>query len=481
MKHFFKTLFATCLLISSTAFAGNPPTPGCTIKITSKGLKEGSTCLLACYYGDKNYIKDSAKANAKGEVVFTATEKYDQGIYLFVPPNKKYFDFVMDAEQNFTLETDTLDYIKYMKVKGSDENKFFYEYQNFMGGKQKQIEPLRDQYKKVKDNKDSAKIVADKISIIDKEVASYKTNFIKNHPATFVSKIFRAMEEPTVPEAPILANGRKDSTFGYRYYKSHFFDNIDFSDDRLLRTPIFNNKIKQYLDKLTPQTPDSINISTDLIIEKGRANEEVFKYLVNWITYTYESSAIMGMDAVFVHLVDRYHSKKQTPWIDSTQLYKVINRAFILKPLLIGKKAPAVIMQDTLGKEVALYEVKARYTILLFWDEGCGHCKKEMPKMVELYKNLKPKGVQIYAVETEDNVKAWKKYIKEHNLDFINVYQPDQYKRAVTKKIYDIYSTPVIYLLDENKVIKAKRIDVEQLGNLIEMFEKERLEKENKK
>ena len=115
MKHFFKTLFATCLLISSTAFAGTPPTPGCTIKITSKGLKEGSTCLLACYYGDKNYIKDSAKANAKGEVVFTATEKYDQGIYLFVPPNKKYFDFVMDAEQNFTLETDTLDYIKYMK------------------------------------------------------------------------------------------------------------------------------------------------------------------------------------------------------------------------------------------------------------------------------------------------------------------------------------------------------------------------------
>ncbi len=481
MKHFFKTLFATCLLISSTAFAGTPPTPGCTIKITSKGLKEGSTCLLACYYGDKNYIKDSAKANAKGEVVFTATEKYDQGIYLFVPPNKKYFDFVMDAEQNFTLETDTLDYIKYMKVKGSDENKFFYEYQNFMGGKQKQIEPLRDQYKKVKDNKDSAKIVADKISIIDKEVANYKTNFIKNHPTTFVSKIFRAMEEPTVPEAPILANGRKDSTFGYRYYKSHFFDNIDFSDDRLLRTPIFNNKIKQYLDKLTPQTPDSINISTDLIIEKGRANEEVFKYLVNWITYTYESSAIMGMDAVFVHLVDRYHAKKQTPWIDSTQLYKVVNRAFILKPLLIGKKAPAIIMQDTLGKEVALYEVKARYTILLFWDEGCGHCKKEMPKMVELYKKLKPKGVQIYAVETEDNVKAWKKYIKEHNLDFINVYQPDQYKRAVTKKIYDIYSTPVIYLLDENKVIKAKRIDVEQLGNLIEMFEKERLEKENKK
>jgi len=481
MKHLFKSLLVISILTSSIAFAGDPASKGCNIKITSKGLKEGSMCLLACYYGDKNYIKDSAKANAKGEVIFTSTEKYDQGIYLFVPPNKKYFDFVMDAEQNFSLETDTVDYIKNMKVKGSDENKYFYEYNVFMGQKQKQIEPLRDQYKRVKDNKDSAKIVADKIAVIDKEVVDYKNNFIKNHPTTFVSKIFRAMEEPIVPEAPILSNGRKDSTFAYRYYKSHFFDNIDFSDDRLLRTPIFHNKIKQYLDKLTPQTPDSINVSTDLVIEKGRANEEVFKYLVNWITYTYESSKIMGMDAVFVHLVNRYHSKKQTPWIDSTQLYKVINRAYILEPLLIGKKAPAIVMQDTLGKQIALYDVKARYTILLFWDQGCGHCKKEMPKMVELYKKLKSQGVQVYAVETEDNVKEWKKFIKEQKLEFINIYQPDQYKRAVTKKIYDIYSTPVIYLLDENKIIKAKRIDAEQLGNLIELFEKERLEKELKK
>jgi peroxiredoxin len=480
MKNAFNTsLAAFLILFSSISIAGTDPQV-CNIKITSKGLKEGSMCLLACYYGDKNYIKDSAKANAKGEVIFAAAEKYPQGIYLFVPPNKKYFDFVMDDGQNFSLETDTVDYIKHMKVKGSDENKFFYEYQIFMSNKQKQIEPLREEYNKVKNNKDSAKIISDKISVIDKEVIDYKLSFIKNNPKTFVSQIFKAMEEPVIPEAPILANGKKDSTFAYRYYKAHFFDNIDFSDDRLLRTPIFQNKVKQYLDKLTPQTPDSIAVSTDILIEKGRANEEVFKYLVNWITYNYESSKIMGMDAVFVHIVERYHAKQQTPWIDSTQLYKVVNRAYTLKPLLIGKKTPAIIMQDSLGKEISLYEIKAKYTVLIFWDHGCGHCKKEMPKLVELHKKLKEKGVQVYAVETEDNPKEWKKFMKENQMNFTNVYQPDQYKRAVTKKIYDIYSTPVIYLLDENKIIRAKRIDVEQLGNLIDFTEKERLEKEKK-
>lgn len=478
-KVFTSSLAAFLILFSSISVAGTDP-QGCNIKITSKGLKEGSMCLLACYYGDKNYIKDSAKANAKGEVIFAAAEKYPQGIYLFVPPSKKYFDFVMDAGQNFSLETDTVDYIKHMKVKGSDENKFFYDYQIFMMSKQKQIEPLREQYNLIKNNKDSAKIVSDKISVIDKEVIDYKLSFIKNNPKTFVSQLFKAMEEPVIPEAPILANGKKDSTFAYRYYKTHFFDNIDFSDDRLLKTPIFQNKVKQYLDKLTPQTPDSIAISTDILIEKGRPNEEVFKYLVNWITYNYESSKIMGMDAVFVHIVERYHAKQQTPWIDSTQLYKVVNRAYTLKPLLIGKKTPAITMLDTLGKEVSLYDVKAKYTVLIFWDHGCGHCKKEMPKLVELHKKLKEKGVQVYAVETEDNPKEWKKFIRENEMQFTNVYQPDQYKRAVTKKIYDIYSTPVIYLLDENKIIKAKRIDAEQLSNLIDFTEKERLEKEKK-
>ncbi len=468
------TLFAIC---SSTLAIATNPGSGCSIKITAKGLKEGSMCLLACYYGDKNYIKDSAKSNAKGEVVFANAEKYPQGIYLFVQPNKKYFDFVMDEGQHFSLETDTLDFIKNMKVKGSEENNYFFDYQNFMGGKQREIEPVRAQLKAVKANKDSTKMFQEKIAAIDKVVIAYKLDFIKNNPKTFVSKLFKAMEEPIVPEPPLLPNGKKDSTFGYRYFKSHYFDNIDFTDDRLLRTPIFQNKIKYYLDKLTPQTPDSIDISCDYILEKARPNNEVFKFLLGWMTFNYESSMNMGFDAIFVHLVEKYYVTKQATWVDSTQLYKVINRAYTLKPLLLGKKAPPITMQDSLGKEISLYDVKAKYTILIFWDHGCGHCKKEIPKLAELYEKVKSKGVEVYAVETEDQPAEWKKFIVEHQLKWINVHQPDQYKRAVTKKMYDIYSTPVIYLLDENKLIKAKRIDTEQLGNFIDLLEKEKSKK----
>jgi peroxiredoxin len=480
MKHFFTQAFAL-ILFSSAAFAGNPD--GFNIKITAKGLKPDDMCQLARYYGDKQYIVDSVKVNEKGEAVFKGEEKWPQGIYIFVPPGKgRYFDFVMDEGQNFSIETDTSDFIKSMKVKGSEENKFFYDYQNFMSGKSKQIEPLQNAYKRVKDkNKDSAAIVQEKMTAIDKEVKEFKASFIKNNPATFVAKLFKAMEEPEIPEAPILSNGRKDSTFAYRYYKSHFFDNFDLTDDRLLRSPIFHNKIKQYMDKLTPQIPDSINVSADYLVERSRINQEVFKYLVYWLTYTYESSKIMGMDAVFVHMVEKYYVTKQAFWVDSTQQYKITKRAFELKPLLIGKKAPAVNMPDSTGKYISLYDVKSKYTVLIFWDHDCGHCKKEVPKLYDVYsKKLKAKGVQVYAVETENKPKEWKKFLRDNNLKWINVQEPDDYKRAVTKKIYDIYSTPVFYLLDENKIIKAKRIESDQLENLIDILDKEKA-KENKK
>lgn len=474
MKFITKTLFVLAVFTASTLFAINPD--GYSIKFVVKGLKVGSTCVLANYYGDKQYIKDSAKVNDKGEVIFKGDEKYPQGVYLFVPPNKKYFDFIMDETQNFTIETDTADYIKEMKVKGSDENKFFYEYQSFMAGKQKQIEPLRELYKKTtKTNADSTKLLHEKMAVIDDEVKNYKVNFIKNNPNTFVAKLLKAMEHVDIPPTPTLPNGRPDSTFAYRYYKAHFFDNMDFSDDRMLRTPIFHSQIKEYMDKMTAQIPDSINVGADYLATKAKANAEVFKYIIYWLTYTYESSNIMGMDAVFVHMVEEYYVTKQAYWVDSTQLAKITNRAFTLKPLLLGKKAPPIIMQDSTGASVSLYGTKGTYTIVVFWDHGCGHCKKEIPKLAEVYKTkLKAKGIKVFAIETEDKPDDWKKFIREHKLDWINVHQPDAYQRAVTKKIYDIYSTPVIYVLDENKIIKAKRIDSEQIPDFIEALEKDK-------
>jgi len=473
MKTFYKTICITLGLILPlfTLASGGD---GHEIKIKVKGFAPGTNCILGNYYGDKQYIKDSAKVGANGELVFKGPDKYPEGVYLLIPDNKKYFDLIMDENQHYSLETDTVDYVMNMKVKGSEENNFFFSYQKFITTQQKLVEPLRTLLNKTKD-KDSIKNITAQILKIDTAVTNYKLDFVKKNPKSFIAKLFTAMEDPHIPDAPLLPNGKKDTLFPYHYYKAHFFDNIDFSDERLLRSPVFHPKVKQYMDKMTVQIPDSLNVSADYLVEKARNNPEIFKWMVYWLTLTYESSKIMGMDAVFVHMVEKYYVTNQAYWVDSAQLAKITNRAYALNPILIGKKAPPISMIDSTGKTINLYDIKAKYTVVVFWDEDCGHCKKEIPKLRELYDSkLKAMGVQVYAIAAEDKVKEWKKFINDNKLNWINVHQPDNYKRAVTKKIYDVMSTPYIYLLDENKIIKAKHIDSDQVLELIEILEKEK-------
>jgi len=449
-----------------------------------KKLPEGKKIELCYYYGEKQYIKDSAKINSKGEAIFKGKEKLPQGIYLIVPPNKTYFDLLVEETQHFTLETDTSDYINKMKVKGSPENELFFNYQKFMIKKQKEAEPLRDKYKTVsKDNKDSIKLLQDQLGKIGDEVKAYQKDLMTKNPKSFVTKFLKAMEEPVIPaNPPLLPDGKKDSTFAYRYFKAHYFDNFDMSDDRMLRTPIFHNFIKRYIDQLTVPLPDSLNVSCDQLIERTKPNKEMFKYMVWYLTYTYETSKYMGMDAVFVHLVEKYYTNGQAYWLDSAQQVKIMNAAMLAKPLLIGKQAPSLNLKDSTGKYISLYDLKSKYTVVVFWDHGCGHCKKTIPILGNLYDSiLQKKGVEVYAVETEDKPDEWKKFIKEHNLHWINVHETDGSYLAFAKRSYNVTSTPLIYVLDENKVIKAKKVDAEQISNIVDMIGKENEAKEKEK
>lgn len=481
MKKVFFLTFAICLL-TSYIFS-----QGYVIKGKIKGLHD-TVCYFGNHYGDKNYVKDTVKVDKDGNFVFKGKDKLPGGIYLVVPPSKKYFEVIIDKEQNFSFETDTTSkMIENMKIKGSEDNIMFYKYLNYISVKGNEAEPMRKRMTKIKEDslaaattkKDSLKILQDKISAIDKEVQKYQDNVMKEHPESFLTTIFKAQHDIDVPETPTLPNGRKDSTFPYYYYKNHYWDNISLSDDRILRTPMFHNKLKYYLDKVIVQHPDSIIKETEWLIAQTKGNKEMFKYIVWYTTTTYETSAIMGMDAVFVHLADNYYATWKAYWVDSTTNKKIIHRGFILKPILLEKPAPPMVMQDTTGKNFSLYEVQSKYTVVIFWDPDCGHCQKIVPKLKEVYDaKLKAKGVTVYSVDIEDDDTKWKKFIIEHKLNFINV--RDKYKNYFLRELYDIYSTPVIYILDENKRIKAKRIDVEQIDGFIDHLNKVK-ELENKK
>ena len=439
--------------------------PAYSIKGKVNGIKD-TAVYLGYHYGDKQYLKDTAKVDAAGKFVFEGDKKLDGGIYLVVLPAKNYFEIVIGDEQNFSFETDTADLMMNFKSKGSLENELYYDYQRFMIPRGREIDKLRKEYDSQKDNKEAAEKIRKRMAEIDKERTDYMKNVIAKHPQTFVAKFFKAMLEIEIPDPPVLPDGKVDSLFRYRYYKAHYWDNIDFTDDRILRTPIYHNKLKQFMESVIVQIPDSVSKEADALLLKAKDNPELFKYTTWFITNSVEKSKIMGMDAAFVHMVENYYQKGLATWVDSTTLAKMSDRAAKIKPTIIGTTAHNIAPRDTTGKILALHSVKAPYTILYFWDHECGHCKKITPEILKIYQKYRGKGVKAYAVNTQYEVDAWKKYVRENKLDWINVM--DMYNQTRFRDYYDIYSTPVIYLLDENKKIIAKRLSHEQVDEILE-------------
>lgn len=453
---------------------------GYQLKFKIAGIKD-TVVYLASYYGPKQYYKDTAKINSQSVAVFEGKDSLPGGIYSIVLPNKAtYFEFIVN-EQRFYMETDTLDLVKNMKIKGSVENELFYQRLHFLDEKQKNAMP----YRKIIDDtllaNDAKKEAREKLIAIDKEVKEYTEKFIADYPNTFVTKVFKTMKEPEVPETPTLPDGSKDSLFPYRYFKEHFFDEVDFTDERLLRTPVFHGKIEKYFEKLTAQIPDSINAAADFMVSKAKPCKENFKYIVHYVTNTYEKSNIMGMDAVFVHMAKKYYMKGEAFWVDTASLNKISERANKLEPLLIGKKIINVILQDTAFKWHALYDVKAKYIVLYIWDSQCGHCKKTTPKLKELYPTIKAKGVEVFSINTEFETDKWTEYVRENQLPWINVSDNPEINKNAHKYLgitnieslnfrqtFDIYSTPIAYLLDDKFEIIAKRFGIEQLEELLE-------------
>ena len=462
-------LFILCLTITSLSYSQSKFSQKKTIQEVIghnisgeiEGLQDTSV-MLAYYFGGKQYATDTSEV-IDGKFSFKGEKELQGGMYLVVLANQQYFDIIV-SEQHFSFSTKLDDLIGSMSFKNSNENPPFYEYLNFITQMQKQVTPIRQQLETAEG--DAKKALQEKASAIDVKVKKFREDFMTSNKDKFFSKIVTATTEIQIPESPLDSTGNPDKTFPYRFYKKHFWDNIDFSDARMLRTPIFFNKMDQYLDKLTAKHPDSINVSADFLIELSKANGEIFQYVVSYITSTYERSKIMGMDAVFVHMVENYYITNQCDWVDSTQLVKIADRAQKIAPNLIGRKASEFIaygtafMKDTLGIPHTLAEIKADYTVLVFFGPTCGHCKKEIPKIKHNVDSLISAGynIETFAVATEFDKKEWKKFInKQKTGDWINVADINHIN---TNYIYKLKEKNTFVSSDQKKAYDVKQLEV---------------------
>jgi Domain of unknown function (DUF5106)/Thioredoxin-like len=341
----------------------------------------------------------------------------------------------------------------------------------------KSLIELQTELAHAKSKSDSAAI-KEKIKKVNDEVKAERDQIENKGPNSLLATLLRALKEPVVPPIPNLPNGRPDSTFAYRYYKAHYWDNISFTDDRLIRTPIFEPKLDHYYKDLVSPEADSINREVDYMLVYSRTNKEMFKFLLVYFTQKYLNPEFMGQDAVFIHLFEKYINTGQADFFTEKYRKFVDDRAYSIMANLIGQPAANLEMTDTSGKIKSLYEVPANFVLVCFWDPTCSHCKETIPKLDSIYQaKWKYEGVQIFAVMVDGGQENWRNFIRDHNLgDWINVYQTTSQHDVVAaagkpdyRQLYDVYQTPILYLLDKEKRIVAKKLTYQQVDEVINL------------
>ena len=472
MKHllFFLGTFLISGLAYNTSFAQEEEITGdYDIKFVVHGVKNDQA-VLAYYYMDKKYVKDTVVFDGNGVGEIKGEMNLHSGIYLLAFPslNLRYFELILGEEESFTMMTDTTDFIEEMKVRGSTENALFYDNMRFLIAQGQVSAKLRDQATGLEQESDEFKAIESKLREMDIAVKAKREKLYEDHPDAYYTAVVKAMSDVEMPPNPDPA----DSAYPYRYFQQHYFDNIDFSDARLTRTPFLLRKVTTFLDEYTIPVPDSINAAAERIIEASKADYDMFQFCLVGIFNKYAKSKIMSHELVYVNLAKKYYLSGEADWVTEEQLNTFKERIIKMEPTLLGKKAPDIVISDLEGRVLRLHETGAgKYTVLVFWNSSCGHCKKEMPKLKEIHQGelTAMANVQVFAISTELETEEWTAFIEEHDLiadGWIHAHDPEG--RNPFRYVYNVESTPLVLVLDPNNEILAKRISLEDIGGLIE-------------
>ena len=460
------SLLLIWIFAAGIAYADKTDARGTEIQFEIAGMENG-WCRIIGMLGSQNYLLDTIEAK-NGLATLKRDVSISPGLYYFVLPDKKTFlQFLLDSDQYFKLKTDRKNLVQGMVVENSLDNDLFYQNLKFEETFRTKFDSVEKALKAISGSSpDKAYLENQKKKLLQLR-KDHLEGFSKDHPGSFFTVFKIAGQNPNL-QYPKLPNGKLDTLKQLDLYRKAYWANTSLSDERLLRTPVIFNKLKTFITQLTPQSADSVIKYSDLVIRKSQSCKECFKFITNWIAIQYEKPKFMGGDAILVHLVDTWFTDELAFWYEEKpeELKKIRKKVREMRPSLIGKTGQDLLCTNLEGNKESFYSLGTPIKLLFMYSYSCSHCKKRAPVLVEVMKEWKDKGVDVYALCLDPEEDMWKEFVKKHGMEgFHNVFDPDLASRYYWKYHVDI--TPELYMLDENNIIVAKDLHPNQLPKML--------------
>ncbi|MEO6039136.1 MAG: redoxin domain-containing protein [Saprospiraceae bacterium] len=454
----FKLTFLFFLILSGTAFGQKPDST--LIDVQIEGLSAGMARLIGTY-GDQNVIVDSTQVGADGHFILRREHPLPAGFYTFLLPGQKNFALLFDQDQRCTLRAKLPDIVGTMQMTGSPNTDLLFQTFRFQTQQEPELKQLSEVMGKNPPNSpEFLQAKARQTQMLDARKA-YLQGIYKANPTAFFTKFKIAGQNPD-PVDFRKPNGDLDTLRQLIHYRTHFWDGVDFTDERLLHTPVIVNKLRRYIKELTPQKPDSIIVVADQIIDRVSPNREYFKLFANWIGLQYENTktTVMDGEAVYVHVIRKYMTPERAFWSTPKEIEDLQKHVGEMEASLLGRKGMDVRAQNAAGQFKSIYEMTAPIIVIFMYSPDCEHCQKDAPKIEEIYEKWKTLGVDFYAIAVNTTDAEWREFEKKNHFTFTNVFDPTN--RAIYGK-YFVDITPELYVLNKDRIIVAKNLHADQL------------------
>lgn len=450
-----KTIPAT-ILISFLVLSQVQAQYTVTGKINDDPLK---TVYLLSYYGERNFIIDSARTDSSGSFRFSLAASTPPGMYKIGLGKDLFLDLIFNRE-NIAFTTGLRALADSLKILSSVENSIYYTFMERDREDQSRLEllqPVLDFYPRHDAFYDQA---GREYEQIQRSAAQAVDSLSRSHPGSYAMRIIRLYSTPFIP----ASLGREERM---NYLKQHYFDRVDFTDTALLRSPAYANKAISYLALYSNNRLQQKQLETEFIkgvtvvLSAAAVNAEVYKFLLDYLVGGFDK---YHFDDVITYMAENFSDPSSCE--DSDKKSTLQKKLETYKKIATGKPAPDLELPDPNGRPVKLSDLRSEYTLLVFYSSECSHCVDMLPKVSTVYDNQNPKRLEILAVSLDTDRKAWLDFIKQQKFSWINVCDLKGFDSPAADA-YNIYATPTMFLLDKNKTIIAKPISYRELEQVL--------------
>jgi peroxiredoxin len=428
---------------------------------------------LGHYYGSSYQLIDSAYTNQNGFAQFQSKASLKQGVYFVAIPPHTRFELMILDDQDFVVRTNLNNVMGDLVIEKLDYEDYFIPMQQEIAQlslRQSNLD-IQRQFFEYSGEKDSANAVKQELEMLKFERELIYKKYYDLAGDSFLRKMIKMMLQPDFIKEIMPLKYSKPGAY-FAYYKNHYFDRVDFSDERILRTPefVFERLLKEYCTYFVntyQENPDSAYNNINSLLVKAEVNQEVFKFVLSYLSSYYSNPPYQGIEFVFVYLVDNYYLQNDYAWVDEKMLYTLKNEADEMRFNLVGNSAVNITLKTTEDEDIEINSYKSKYILLWFWEPDCYYCIDGINKILEVIDELKAYNLEIITVYVGSDKELWLQSIEEYENSFVNLYDPAQ----ISNTYYGTSKTPRSFILNKNKVIIARDVAPQQMLSFMQYIE----------